>query len=105
MVDHRSFTESLLQSIRARKIRFHVFECRLTFITEHELDFAKLDRLKSGRRFQAVPKTGERSWRHRLEDVDLRDQYFHDRADALEGVDGAKQIARRKIFFYFLELV
>src|SRR5438105_3715367 len=49
MLDHRPLVDSLLEPIRSRKIGFHVFEGRFTLITEHELDFPELDRLKAGR--------------------------------------------------------
>ena len=47
MIDHRPFAEPLLKSVSAREIRLHVGERRLSFVSEHELNFAELHRLKS----------------------------------------------------------
>src|SRR5712691_6071784 len=43
MIDHRPFAEPLLKSVSAREIRLHVGERRLSFVSEHELNFPKLD--------------------------------------------------------------
>src|SRR2546430_12981095 len=67
MIDDCSFLQPLLQSIRARKIRPHVFERRLAFVTQNELDFAKLNRLKTGRSLEPIPETRKRGRRHRFE--------------------------------------
>src|SRR5204863_7247138 len=105
MIDHRPLVDSLLEPIRSRKIGFHVFEGRFTLITEHELDFPELDRLKAGRRFQPVPTARESRRRHRLEDVDLSDQHLHDRADALKRMNRTEQTARAKILVYLFALM
>src|SRR6266849_7960193 len=105
MVDDCSIAQSFLEPIGAWKIRLHVLERRFAFITEHELDFPKLDRLKSRSCLEPVTKTRKRSRRHCLENVHLRYQHFHNCADSLERVNRAEQITRRKILFYFLELM
>src|SRR5205814_5070659 len=63
------------------------------------------DGLKPRSRLQTVAKARKTRGRHRFEDVDLTDQRLHDRPGPFEGMNRAEKIARRKIFFYFLELV
>ena len=75
------------------------------FVTEEKFQFPELDRLKSRRRFQAIAKTGKTRRRHRLEDVDLPDERFHDRPRAFEGMNRAEEIAGRKIVFDLFKLV
>ena len=61
--------------------------------------------MKSRRRLEPIAKTRERRRRHRLKNVDLRHQRFHDCPDALKRMDRAEEIARGKISFYFLKLM
>src|SRR3954452_7183437 len=76
-----------------------------SFVTEQEFEFAKLNRLKTGRGLQPVAKTRKRRRRHCLQDVDLTNKGLHDRAGPLEGMDRAEQIARAEVALYLLELV
>src|SRR6516165_1198473 len=105
MIDDRPFAEPFLQSIRAGEIRPHVFQSRFPFVTKNELNFAELDGLKSGCCLEPVAKTRKRRWRHRFENVDLRDEHLHDRAHAFEGMNRPEEITARKIMFYFFEFV
>src|SRR5262249_19775685 len=54
---------------------------------------------------EPVAETRKRRWRHRFEDVDLRHEYFHDGAHALERVDRPEEIAFGKIALYFIKLM
>jgi hypothetical protein len=105
MIYHRPFAEELLQSIISWKIRLYVSESGGAFISEDELDFAELHGLKTRCRFKSVAEARERRRRHCLKYVHLRDEHFHDCADALERMNRAEEIASGKISFYFLELV
>ena len=53
---------------------------------EHELQLPELVRLESARRGQPVAERQELERRHRLEDVDLRDQHLEDGQDPLQRV-------------------
>ena len=53
---------------------------------QHELELPELIGLESARRFEPLAKRQELERRHRLEDVELRDQHLEDRQDALERV-------------------
>src|ERR1051326_577392 len=105
MIDYGAFSDALLKSIGSRKIRLHVFQSRFAFVTENEFHLAKLHRLKSGRGLEPVTKAGETRRRHGFENIDLRDQHFHDRADPFKRVDCAEEIAAREIAIYFREFM
>src|SRR5918996_4998303 len=105
MIDHRSFVEELLQPIVSRKIRLQVSQSGRAFIAEDKFNFSELHRLKTRCRFEPVAKARERRRRHRLEDVHLRYEDLHDCAHALERMNRAEEIARRKISLYFIKLM
>ena len=67
---------------------------RLRLVAEHELELPELIGLKAARRFEPLPKRLELERRHRLEDVELRDQHLEDGEDALQRVLRAIRIAR-----------
>src|SRR6266487_2611939 len=105
MIDHTSFGEQLLEPIKARKIRLNVRERGCALVSEHELNFSKLHRLKSRCGLEPIAEARERRRRHRFEDVHLRYERFHDRAGALERMNRGEQIAGGEIALYFLELM
>jgi hypothetical protein len=58
----------------------------LALRAQHELDLPELVGLESAGGFEPRPERQELQRRHRLEDVELRDEHFHDRQDPLERV-------------------
>ena len=60
---------------------------------EHELELPELIRLKPARRLEARPERLELERRHRLENVELRDQHLENGENALERVLRVKRIA------------
>src|SRR4029450_13321793 len=105
MIDYRSFSEQLLKPVIARKIWLHVGERRLSFVSKHELNFSKLDGLKSRCRLKPVSETRERRRRHCLENVHLRHKRLHDCPHALERMNRTEQIASGEVSLNFLELM
>src|SRR5258706_9234346 len=58
----------------------------LALRAEEELDLAELIRLESARRLETLAEAEKFEWRHRLEDVELRDHDLQDGKDALQRV-------------------
>src|SRR4026207_1125883 len=105
MIDHRAFSEPLLQPIITGKIRFNMRECGSAFVSEQKFQLPKLDRLKYLCRPQQGTKTRKGRWRHCLEDIHLCHQRLHDGSSALEGMNRAEEIACGKILFNFFKLM
>ena len=59
VIDHGSFAEQLLKPIVARKIRFNVRKRGRALVSEYELNFSKLHRLKSRRGLEPVAEARE----------------------------------------------
>src|SRR5258708_39256335 len=105
MIHHCAFIQPLVQPIVTRIIRLQILDRRCSFVSERELNLAKLHGLKSRCCLQPVAKTRKRRWRHRFENVDLCHEYFHDGAHTLERVDRSEEIACGKISLYFVKLM
>ena len=105
MIHHCAFLQPLVQPIVTREIRLQILERRCPFVSERELNLAKLHGLKSRCCFQSVAKTRKRRWRHRFENVDLCHEYFHDGAHTFERVDRPEEIACGKISLNFVKLM
>src|SRR6266545_1303259 len=59
---------------------------------EQKLDLTKLVRLEPARRLEPGAEAQELQWRHRLEDVELRDQDFEDGQDPLQRMQRAVRL-------------
>jgi hypothetical protein len=70
-----------------------------------ELELAELVRLETAPLLEPLAKGHELERRHRLEDVELRDQHLQDREHPLEGVLHARQVARREEALDVVDLV
>src|SRR5258707_673663 len=105
MIHHRAFIQQLIKMIVTRIIRLQILDRRCSFVSERELNLAKLPGLKPRCCLQPVAKTRKRRWRHRFENVDLCHKYFHDGAHTLERVDRSSELAGGKISLYFVKLM
>src|ERR1700730_12623133 len=74
-------------------------------VSQQELEFAKLTRLKAGRGLEAVAEAAARDPRQRFQNVDLLDHDLHDGTDALEGGDGVVEAIVAKIGADLLQLM
>ena len=72
--------------MRARASLGEARERAFVLRAEHELDLPELVRLKSARGLETRTERQELERRHRLEDVELRDQHLEDRQNPLERV-------------------
>src|SRR5690606_23132373 len=63
-----------------------VVDCVAPLLAERELDAAELERLKSAAGLETVAEREELERRHRLEDVELRDEHLQNCQHALERV-------------------
>src|SRR5512138_2597279 len=85
-IPQRRFDESPLQGESAAAARRKPFDRLAALGAEHELDLAELIGLKTAGRLEPGAERLEFERRHRLEDVELRDQHFQDSEDALHRV-------------------
>ena len=77
----------------------------LVLVPQDEFDLPELVRLKSAGGLQPLAKRQELARRHRLEDVELRDEHLEDRQDSLERVLRTMRLARAQQPRHVIELV
>ena len=78
---------------------------RRPLLAEDELQLAELGRLEPAPRFEASAKAEELQRRHRLEDVDLRDEHLEDGQHALHRVPRPREVVAASSALQVVELV
>ena len=80
-VPQRALAISLVERAAAARPLGEAIDHAGALAPQHELELAKLIRLKTARRLEALAKRQELERRHRLEDVELRDEHLQDGED------------------------
>src|SRR2546425_5884577 len=104
-IPQRRLRKPCLHALAVRTALRIPLERRPAFLAEYEFDLAKLMGLETASRLEPIPKREKVKRRHLLEHVDLRDQRFQNRQDALERCSGERRVVGAQQLLEIIQLV